>query len=145
MHWSRQIIALKAQSRTLQVFDLEAKAKLKSTTMNEDVEYWKWVSENTLGLVTDSSVYHWDITDPTQTAPVKVFPRHNCLTVCFDVLRRSHSDVASPLTASRAAKSSTTGPVLMASGLLWSVSRRRVAAFGVTCSFILRTAASARP
>ena len=82
MHWSRQIIALKAQSRTLQVFDLEAKAKLKSTTMNEDVEYWKWVSENTLGLVTDSSVYHWDINDPAQAAPVKVFARHNCLSVC---------------------------------------------------------------
>lgn len=82
MHWSRQVIALKAQSRTLQVFDLEAKAKLKSTTMNEDVEYWKWVSENTLGLVTDSSVYHWDINDPAQAAPVKIFARHNCLAVC---------------------------------------------------------------
>lgn len=81
MHWTRQIIALKAQSRTLQVFDLAAKAKLKSTTMNEDVEYWKWISEDTLGLVTDSSVYHWDINDASQAAPVKVFARHNCLSV----------------------------------------------------------------
>lgn len=82
MHWNKQIIALKAQSRTLQVFDLGAKAKLKATTMNEDVEYWKWIDEKTLGLVTDSSVYHWDITDATQAAPVKVFARHACLSVC---------------------------------------------------------------
>ena len=81
MHWNKQIIALKAQSRTLQVFDLGAKAKLKATTMNEDVEYWKWIDEKTLGLVTDANVYHWDITDATQAAPVKIFARHACLTV----------------------------------------------------------------
>lgn len=92
MHWTRQIIALKAQSRTLQVFDLAAKAKLKSTTMNEDVEYWKWVSEDTLGLVTDSSVYHWDINDASQAAPVKVFARHNCLSGCQIINYRSSAD-----------------------------------------------------
>ncbi|SPN96592.1 probable clathrin heavy chain [Cephalotrichum gorgonifer] len=92
MHWTRQIIALKAQSRTLQVFDLAAKAKLKSTTMNEDVEYWKWVSENTLGLVTPSSVYHWDINDAAQATPVKVFARHNCLSGCQIINYRSSPD-----------------------------------------------------
>jgi clathrin heavy chain len=49
--------------------------------MNEDVEFWKWIDEKTLGLVTDSSVYHWDINDATQASPVKVFARHACLTV----------------------------------------------------------------
>src|SRR5579862_4329217 len=44
LHWSRQVIALKAQQRTLQIFDLEAKAKLKATTMEEDVVFWKWFS-----------------------------------------------------------------------------------------------------
>jgi clathrin heavy chain len=81
MHWKRQIIALKAQSRTLQIFDLGEKAKLKSTTMNEDVQYWKWIDESTLGLVTDTSVYHWDIFDATQAAPVKVFERNANLSV----------------------------------------------------------------
>ncbi|KAF2810277.1 clathrin heavy chain [Mytilinidion resinicola] len=75
MHWNRQIIALKAQQRTLQIFNLEAKAKLKSTTMNEDVVFWKWFSETSLGLVTDNSVYHWDIFDPAQAAPQKMFDR----------------------------------------------------------------------
>ncbi|KAL1874738.1 hypothetical protein VTK73DRAFT_266 [Phialemonium thermophilum] len=76
MHWTRQVIALKAQSRTLQIFDLEQKQKLKSTTMNEDVVFWKWISETTLGMVTDSSIYHWDVFDPSQAVPVKVFDRN---------------------------------------------------------------------
>ncbi|AEO66194.1 88878c0b-bf59-4b83-8599-8676777a870a [Thermothielavioides terrestris] len=76
MHWSRQVIALKAQSRTLQIFDLEQKQKLKSTTMSEDVSFWKWTSERTLGLVTESAIYHWDVFDPTQVAPVKIFERN---------------------------------------------------------------------
>lgn len=80
MHWSKLIIALKAQSRTLQIFDLGQKAKLKSTTMNEDVVFWKWFSETSLGLVTDTSVYHWDIFDPTQAAPQKLFDRNPNLT-----------------------------------------------------------------
>ncbi|KEZ46366.1 putative clathrin heavy chain [Scedosporium apiospermum] len=92
MHWNKQIIALKAQSRTLQVFDLGAKTKLKATTMNEDVEFWKWIDEKTLGLVTDSSVYHWDINDPTQASPVKVFARHACLTGCQVINYRSSAD-----------------------------------------------------
>jgi clathrin heavy chain len=83
MHWTRQIIALKAQARTLQIFDLEQKQKLKSATMNEDVAFWKWISETTLGMVTDTAIYHWDITDSTQAAPVKVFDRNANLQVCL--------------------------------------------------------------
>jgi clathrin heavy chain len=82
MHWSRQVIALKAQSRTLQIFDLDAKQKLKSTTMNEDVMFWKWISETTIGLVSDQAVYHWDVFDPNQAAPVKIFVRDAKLAVC---------------------------------------------------------------
>lgn len=82
MHWTKQIIALRAQSRTLQIFDLEKKQKLKSATMNEDVVFWKWISESTLGLVTETSVYHWDIYNETQAAPVEVFKRNANLNVC---------------------------------------------------------------
>ena len=83
MHWTKQVIALKAQSRTLQIFDLAQKAKLKSATMNEDVVFWKWFSETTLGLVTDTTVYHWDVFDPSQAAPVEVFKRNQNLNVCW--------------------------------------------------------------
>jgi clathrin heavy chain len=81
MHWTKQVIALKAQSRTLQIFDLGAKAKLKSATMNEDVVFWKWFSETSLGLVTETTVYHWDVFDPNQAAPVEVFKRNSNLNV----------------------------------------------------------------
>lgn len=85
MHWNKQVIALKAQQRTLQIFDLTQKIKLKSATMNEDVVFWKWFSETSLGLVTDSSVYHWNVFDPQQASPVKVFERNNNLSVSSSV------------------------------------------------------------
>ena len=83
MHWNKLVIALKAQSRTLQIFDLGNKAKLKSTTMNEDVVFWKFFNESTLGLVTDTSVYHWNIFDPNQAAPQKMFERNNNIAVRY--------------------------------------------------------------
>lgn len=82
MHWSRQVIALRAQSRTLQIFDLENKSKLKSATMSEDVVFWKWISETTLGLVTESAVFHWDVYDSSQASPVEVFKRNPNLNGC---------------------------------------------------------------
>lgn len=81
MHWNKLVIALKAQQRTLQIFDLANKSKLKSTTMSEDVVFWKFFNENTLGLVTDTSVYHWNIFDPNQAQPQKVFDRNANLAV----------------------------------------------------------------
>ncbi|TVY38443.1 putative clathrin heavy chain [Lachnellula occidentalis] len=92
MHWSRQVIALKAQSRTLQIFDLGVKAKLKSATMNEDVVFWKWFSETSLGLVTDTAVYHWDVFDPNQPSPVEVFKRNQNLSGCQIINYRVSDD-----------------------------------------------------
>ncbi|KAF5693421.1 clathrin heavy chain [Fusarium denticulatum] len=92
MHWNRQVIALKAQSRTLQIFDLEQKKKLKSCTMNEDVQFWKWISENELGLVTTTSVFHWNVYDAGQDAPVKVFQRNDNLNGCQIINYRVNSD-----------------------------------------------------
>lgn len=46
--------------------------------MNEDVVFWKWVSDTIIGLVTDSSVYHWTIADET-SPPQKIFDRHASL------------------------------------------------------------------
>jgi clathrin heavy chain len=95
MHWNKQVIALKANQRTLQVFDLAQKTKLQSATMNEDVLFWKWFSTNSLGLVTDTAVYHWSVFDGIQTSPIKVFERHQILAVgpsCWFALSRpAHS------------------------------------------------------
>jgi clathrin heavy chain len=78
MHWSKMIIALKAR-RTLQVFDLGQRQKLNFAVMNADVVFWKWISETNIGLVTDTSVYHWDVFNPTP--PVKIFDRNDNFTV----------------------------------------------------------------
>ncbi|KAL9057613.1 MAG: hypothetical protein Q9162_002228 [Coniocarpon cinnabarinum] len=92
MHWNKLIIALKAQQRTLQIFDLANKQKLKSTTMNEDVVFWKFFNENTLGLVTETSVYHWNIFDPNQAQPQKVFERNANLENCQIINYRVNDD-----------------------------------------------------
>ncbi|KAI9795364.1 MAG: hypothetical protein M1833_007212 [Piccolia ochrophora] len=92
MHWDRQVIALKAQQRTLQIFDLGNKQKLKSATMNEDVVFWKWFSETSLGLVTDNSVFHWNVFDATQASPVKVFDRNTNLQGCQIINYRVSDD-----------------------------------------------------
>lgn len=81
MHWNKQVIALKANQRTLQVFDLTQKSKIQSATMNEDVVFWKWFSPDALGLITDTSVYQWSVFDPAQTAPIKLCERTSNLAV----------------------------------------------------------------
>ena len=40
---------------------MEMKSKLKAHTMTEDVVFWKWISTNMIGMVTDKSVYHWSM------------------------------------------------------------------------------------
>jgi len=39
--------------------------------MNEDVVFWTWISDTTLGLVTEREVLHWKVMDG-QAAPTKV-------------------------------------------------------------------------
>ncbi|KAK4540289.1 hypothetical protein LTR36_009601 [Oleoguttula mirabilis] len=92
MHWNKEIIALKAGGKTLQIFDLAQKSKMKSTVMTEDVLFWKWFSETTLGLVTDNSVYHWNIFDPAQIAPQKMFDRNANLSGCQIINYRVSDD-----------------------------------------------------
>ncbi|KAG9142165.1 hypothetical protein Leryth_007608 [Lithospermum erythrorhizon] len=78
MNPNSKILALKAQiagttQDHLQIFNIEMKAKLKSHQMPEQVVFWKWITPSMLGLVTQSSVYHWSIEG--DSAPVKVFDR----------------------------------------------------------------------
>ncbi|XP_031382114.1 clathrin heavy chain 1-like isoform X1 [Punica granatum] len=78
MHPNSRILALKAQlpgttQDHLQIFNIEMKAKVKSHQMPEQVVFWKWITPKMLGLVTQTSVYHWSIEGDTQ--PVKMFDR----------------------------------------------------------------------
>ncbi|ODV89459.1 hypothetical protein CANCADRAFT_32710 [Tortispora caseinolytica NRRL Y-17796] len=78
MHPSDPIIALRAQGKTLQVFNLDTKQKLGSYTMPEDVVFWKWIDTKSLALVTQSSIFHWDVVSGA-SAPAKLTDRHPSL------------------------------------------------------------------
>ncbi|KZT09895.1 clathrin heavy chain 1 [Laetiporus sulphureus 93-53] len=90
MHPHQKILALKA-GRTLQIFNLETKQKVKSHVNNEDVVFWKWISDSTIGMVTDSAVYHWSMTDAT-SPPQKIFDRHPTLVGAQIINYRSSAD-----------------------------------------------------
>jgi clathrin heavy chain len=47
--------------KTLQIFNIEMKAKMKAFTMPEEVRFWKWLDSTMLVLVTDRSVFHWSM------------------------------------------------------------------------------------
>ncbi|KAI0629190.1 clathrin heavy chain [Trametes polyzona] len=90
MHPHQKILALKS-GRTLQVFNIETKAKVKSHVNNEDVVFWKWISDQTLGLVTETAVYHWSIADAT-SPPQKIFDRHPTLVGAQIINYRASAD-----------------------------------------------------
>lgn len=79
MNPTSKVIALKAM-RTLQIFNIEMKSKMKAHTMNEDVVFWKWINVNTIALVTETTVYHWGMEGDSQ--PLKMFERHASLAGC---------------------------------------------------------------
>ncbi|GMM30889.1 clathrin heavy chain [Martiniozyma asiatica (nom. inval.)] len=82
MHPSEMVIALRAQDTTVQIFNLETKARLKSHVMSEKIVFWKWLNEQTLGLITTSSIYTWNIFDGTDAGPVILTSRHVSLANC---------------------------------------------------------------
>ncbi|PWZ30333.1 Clathrin heavy chain 1 [Zea mays] len=78
MNPNTRILALKAQipgttQDHLQIFNIEAKTKIKSHQMPEQVVFWKWITPKLLGLVTQTSVYHWSIEGDSE--PSKMFDR----------------------------------------------------------------------
>ncbi|KXJ29012.1 clathrin heavy chain 1 [Exaiptasia diaphana] len=84
-----KVIALKA-GRTLQIFNIEMKSKMKAHTMVEDVTFWKWINVNTVALVTDTAVFHWGMEGDSQ--PVKMFDRHSSLAGCQIINYRTDRD-----------------------------------------------------
>ncbi|KMZ59834.1 putative Clathrin heavy chain [Zostera marina] len=78
MNPNSRVLALKAHlpgttQDHLQIFNIEQKAKVKSHQMPEQVVFWKWITPKILGLVTQTSVFHWPIEGDSK--PVKMFDR----------------------------------------------------------------------
>lgn len=66
MNPDQKIIALKAAVQggtgdNLQIFNLDSKQKVKAHVMPEQVVFWKWITPSKLGMVTATSIYHWDM------------------------------------------------------------------------------------
>lgn len=86
MHLTEPVIALRAQSRTLQLFNLSTKLRLSTYTHSEDIVFWRWISQSTLALVSSKSVFHWDVnlgSSENQQPPTKIFDRQPQMEVCF--------------------------------------------------------------
>ncbi|CAF2929073.1 unnamed protein product [Rotaria sp. Silwood2] len=66
--------------KTLQIFNIELRSRMKTYNMTEDCIFWKWISVNTIGIITETSVYHWSTEGDSQ--PVKMFDRHQSLANC---------------------------------------------------------------
>ncbi|KAL3856702.1 hypothetical protein ACJMK2_011426 [Sinanodonta woodiana] len=90
MNPASKVIALKGISvilahlagagKTLQIFNIEMKSKMKAHTMADDVVFWKWINVNTVALVTETAVFHWSMEGDSQ--PQKMFDRHSNLVGC---------------------------------------------------------------
>lgn len=79
-HCFPPFLYLPSAAKTLQIFNIEMKSKVKAHTMTEEVMFWKWISVNTVALVTDTAVFHWSMEGDSQ--PNKVFDRHASLAGC---------------------------------------------------------------
>lgn len=78
MNPAEEIIALRS-GKVLQVFNLATKTKLKACTIGDDVAFWTWIDDKTVGIVTSKEVFHWTLDGNVEGAPVKVFDRHERL------------------------------------------------------------------
>jgi len=76
MNPAKKILAIRAGNE-LQLFDFEKREVVKSFSATEQIVFWTWVSDDCLGMVTQSSIYHWKLSDSGE--PVKVFERHESL------------------------------------------------------------------
>ena len=115
MNPATKVIALKASvagaaGDSLQIFNLEMKSKMKSFQIAQPVVFWKWITPSKLGLVTASTVYHWDmnVSNPLFLTPM--------LTAVFKVMHDNMSGVmprlCSPLRARRCTLSHYLQPVM---------------------------------
>eukprot|EP00746_Dinoflagellata_sp_MGD_P128868 gnl/MRDRNA2_/MRDRNA2_63153_c0_seq1.p1 gnl/MRDRNA2_/MRDRNA2_63153_c0~~gnl/MRDRNA2_/MRDRNA2_63153_c0_seq1.p1 ORF type:complete len:1693 (+),score=391.73 gnl/MRDRNA2_/MRDRNA2_63153_c0_seq1:1-5079(+) len=80
MSLADNVIALKGKNdgqptgHFVQVFNLDTKEKLGVYQSPENIVFWKWIANRRLALISDKSVYHWNL-EVANSAPEKVFDR----------------------------------------------------------------------
>jgi clathrin heavy chain len=83
MHRERNVIAVRAfknNQTVVQVYDLDPPgSKLKQFIVNEQISFWRWISDNKLCLVGAKSVYHADLNG---NEPEKILDRVEQMSTC---------------------------------------------------------------
>lgn len=82
VHPNNLIIAARAKgtgSTFIQIFDMKNEKMVCKFEVKEEVEYWTWLNNTTLGVVGSNSVYHMD---PKTTKMSKIFDRSDKLSGC---------------------------------------------------------------
>lgn len=125
--WCSPLTVRYLAGKNIQIFDLEQKQKLKAHVATEDVIFWKWINTETIGIITENSVFHWSLTgnsnrspvmSPTYThisgesAPVKIFERHSTLAQTQIINYRADSECKFLLLLGIAAKVHLTQSVI---------------------------------
>ena len=135
---SSKTLALKAAASAdgsspgdnLQVFNLDTKQKLKAHLNPEKVQFWTWLNDKTIGLVTENAVYHWNMEVRPDTLAAELLsarldqraqrPRCTCRAATHPL------SISTGRRTSTAPRSSATGLRPMASGArLWALHQAR--------------------
>lgn len=66
MHPTDPILALRGTVKNMntifiQIFNIETKEKIYSHQLNEYVNYWRWINNNTIAIVCEKNVYHLSV------------------------------------------------------------------------------------
>lgn len=81
---SSRVLALKAQAPgeggtqgdNLQVFNLDTKQKVRAYVNPVKVQFWTWISDETIALITDTACFHWAV-NVSSLCPVHMLLEHD--------------------------------------------------------------------
>jgi clathrin heavy chain len=81
-HPKKNILAFRAiqgDNNVVQIFDLTGgqRKKIKDVKISGKYAYWSWANDDILGFVTDSSVYHLDLTQGLESSSKMMDRRAN--------------------------------------------------------------------
>lgn len=67
---------------TIQVFDLDTKAKVASCAIDFDIIFWTWLNESTLAMVSTDFIYKWSCLEDPESEPEVWFEKSDSLDEC---------------------------------------------------------------
>lgn len=134
MNPKSKILALRS-GRNLQVFDVDASKRLKATLFNDDVVFWHWIDDRTLGIVTTTAVYHWSLDTGADDAPLHIFDRGSDYDGSVQVLSYRTDEAKKWLVVTGVARDMS--GAMVGKALLYSVENRSSRVLdGHACCFI---------